>query len=225
MQVGIVSSSAGLVFAELCRGVEHMGVGFTVITDRACGIEDITRDRGIRCQRIEGDRPDFSRRAAEELAAQSVAFVLLYFNRLVSADLYGVLPTYNIHPSLLPAFSGFGALDAARDKEVRFVGATLHLATEHADRGPIVAQLCSPVWPPCTAAHLAELSFVQRVYLSLLSVELEGANALEANAAAGTVRYAAHRPYTERCNPALQDPKMLTVVHELEEARGIRVTR
>ncbi len=225
MHVGIVSSSHGYTFAQLCRGVEQLGVTFTVITDRECGIEGVARSRGIPHQRISGDREEFSRRAAEVLCAESAAFVLLYFNRLVSADLYSVLPTYNIHPSLLPAFAGFGALDGQREREVRFVGATLHLATGDPDRGPIVAQVCAPVWPRCPEAYLAELSFVQRVYLSLLSVELVNEDALDAVPVDGTVRYRAERTYTDRCNPALRSPGMLAVIHELEEARGMRVTR
>ena len=224
MRVGIVSSSGGQTFAQLCRGVEHLGVDFTVITDRACGIEDVARARDIPCRRIDGDRAEFSRAAAQELSAQSVAFVLLYFNRLVGPELYERLPTYNIHPSLLPAFSGFGALEGALARDVRFVGATLHLATEQPDAGPIVAQVCAPVWPPCRATEIAELSFVQRVYLSLLCVELEHEDALEVSPAAGTVRHLMRRPYTARCNPAIQDPIMLALVGELEDARAMKVT-
>ena len=225
MRVGIVSSSEGQTFEQLCRGVEHLDVGFSVITDRACGIEQIARARGLPCRRIEGDREEFSRRAAQELTSQSVTLVLLYFNRLVSPVLHAVLPTYNIHPSLLPAFPGFGALDGASERAVRFVGATLHLATEQPDGGPIVAQVCAPVRPPCAPRELAELSFVQRVYLSLLAVELAHDDALAVSPADGTVRHRAARPYNDRCNPALQDAAMLALVAALEDERGMRVTR
>ncbi|MEA2193568.1 MAG: phosphoribosylglycinamide formyltransferase 1 [Solirubrobacteraceae bacterium] len=224
MRVGIVSSSDGQTFAQLARGVEHLDVSFTVVTDRRCGIEDVARARQIPCVRIAGEREEFSRRAAQELTSASVAYVLLYFNRLVSADLYEAVPTYNIHPSLLPAFPGFGALQSARERDVRFVGATLHLATQQPDAGPIVAQVCAPVWPRCPEERLAELSFVQRVYLSLLSVELACEQALVVDARAGRVRYAARRPYTDRCNPALQDPAMQALVRELEEARALELT-
>ncbi len=224
MRVGVVSSSHGQTFAQLCRGVEHLGVSFTVITDRPCGIEDVARARDIPCRRIAGDSGEFSRRAAQELSARSVDFVLLYFNRLVGPELYELLPTFNIHPSLLPAFPGFGALDGAIERDVRFVGATLHLATERADSGPIVAQICAPVWPPCSKTDLAELSFVQRVYLSLLTVELAAENALDVAPASGTARYVMRRPHTDRCNPAIQDETMLALVQELEAARAMKVT-
>jgi folate-dependent phosphoribosylglycinamide formyltransferase PurN len=225
MHVGVVSSSEGQTFEQLCRGVEHLDVSFSVVTDRPCGIEQVAHARGLPCRRIEGDREAFSRRAAQELTRQSADFVLLYFNRLVSPALHAVLPTFNIHPSLLPAFAGFGALDAARERAVRFVGATLHLATEQPDGGPIVAQVCAPVRPPCSAAQLGELSFVQRVYLSLVAVELASDGALDVSLADGTARHRGARPYSDRCNPALQDAGMLAVVHGLEAERKLRVTR
>ena len=224
MHVGIVSSSGGQTFAQLCRGVEHLDVSFTVVTDRPCGIEDIAREREIACHRIAGDREELSRRAVDEFTARDAAFVLLYFNRLVSAELYEAVPTFNIHPSLLPAFPGFGALEAARERDVRFVGATLHLATQHPDAGPIVAQVCAPVWPRCAPQRLAELSFVQRVYLSLLAVELAHERALDIDPAAGSVGYVVPRRYSDRCNPALQDPAMLALIGELEAARGLETT-
>ena len=224
MRVGVVASSGGQTFAQMCRGAEHLGVSFTVITDRPCGIEAVASARDIPCRRIDGDRAEFSRRTAQELSAQSADFVLLYFNRIVGPELYELIPTYNIHPSLLPAFPGFGALEGALQRGVRYVGATLHLATEQADNGPIVAQVCAPVWPPCSAAELGEISFVQRVYLSLLCVELAQDGALDVSPAAGTASYVMRRPHTDRCNPAIQDPKMLELVHGLEAARAMNVT-
>lgn len=223
MRIGVVSSSAGETFAQMHRGAEHLGISFTVITDRPCGIEAVASARAIPCRRIDGDRHEFSRRAAREFAVQSADLVLLYFNRLVGPELYEQMPTFNIHPSLLPAFPGLSGLSGALKREVRYVGATLHLATEHADSGPIVAQACAPVWPPCSALAVRELSFVQRVYLSLLCVELAHSNALDVAPAAGTARYIASRPYTDRWNPAIQDPTMLGLIDELEAARSMNV--
>ena len=224
VHVGVVSSSNGETFAQMCRGVEHLPVSFSVITDRPCGIEAVARERGIACRRLDGDRDTFSQAAADELRAGAADMVLLYFNRLVGPQLHAAFPTYNIHPSLLPAFPGFGALEGARERGVRYLGATLHLATEHADSGPIVAQVSAPIWPPCSPADLDELSFVQRVYLSLLCVELVLDDALEVDAAAGTARHVAPRPYTDRANPAIQDPGMLALVDELEAARSRKAT-
>jgi len=226
MRVGIISSSHGYTFEQMCRGVEHLDVNFAVVTDRACGIEDVSAARGLPCERIvSSDRREFSQRAAAALKAQSVDFVLLFFNRLILAEIYEAMPTYNIHPALLPAFPGLKALKEAREREVRFVGATLHLVTEGADEGPIVAQVSAPVWPPVTETQLAEMSFVQRVYLSLLAVELEHEKALVASPSLGEVRHVSERPYSARCNPAIQDTRMLELIRTLEVERGVWTTR
>src|SRR5215217_6801811 len=123
MQVGVVSSSSGLVFRELYRAVEPWGVSFDVVTDRRCGIEDVSDALGVSWERIEEtDRKAFSWRTAQRFADRGIEYVVLFFNRIVSADLYTAFPTFNIHPSLLPAFPGFGALESARRSGVRFVG-------------------------------------------------------------------------------------------------------
>ena len=225
MRVGIISSSEGFTFEQLCRGVAHLDVAFVVVTDRECGVERVCAARGIFCQRIvTKDRREFSRRAAEALKEQGVDFVLLFFNRLVSTDLYAALPTYNIHPALLPAFPGLRALKETREMGVRFAGATMHLVTEHADQGPIVAQVSTPIWPPVDEAQLADISFVQRIYLALLAVELQATNSLLAVPEQGTVEFLAKRPYSTTCNPSIVDDFMLSFIRRIEGERGIQVT-
>jgi phosphoribosylglycinamide formyltransferase-1 len=226
MRVGVVSSSEGLVFRELHRAFQSWDVSFDVVTDRVCGIETVSDSLGVSRQRIEeADRAAFSRLAAQRFAEQGIEHVLLFFNRLVSADLYAVLPTFNIHPSLLPAFPGFGALEGAERSGVRFVGGTLHLVTEEPDGGPIVAQACAPVPPGCSTDCFAEISFVQRVCLAILSVELQRDRALRVDPRAGTAQHLDPRPYTARCNPAVRDPGLIRSLRELEERRGIAVTQ
>jgi|SRR5829696_362792 len=225
MQVGVVSSSRGLVFRELYRAVEPWDVSFDVVTDRRCEIEDVSGALGISWERIEEtDREAFSRRTAQRFADRGIEYVMLFFNRIVSADLYRAFPTFNIHPSLLPAFPGFGTLKNARRSGVRFLGATLHLVTGEPDAGPIIGQACAPVPPGCSTSCFDEMSFVQRVYLSMLTVELQRDSALTLDPAAGTVELAP-QPYTPRCNPALRDPRLIRLLTQLEEERGIAVTQ
>jgi phosphoribosylglycinamide formyltransferase-1 len=51
----------------------------------------------------------------------------------------------NIHPSLLPAFTGLHPQQHAIDSGVRFSGCTVHIVDESLDGGPIVAQRAIPV--------------------------------------------------------------------------------
>jgi phosphoribosylglycinamide formyltransferase 1 len=72
------------------------------------------------------------------------AFVAHYEGRLV-----------NIHPSLLPAFTGLHTHQRALDAGCRVAGATVHLVTAQLDEGPILAQAVVPVLEVDTAQTLA----------------------------------------------------------------------
>ncbi|PKO59754.1 MAG: phosphoribosylglycinamide formyltransferase [Betaproteobacteria bacterium HGW-Betaproteobacteria-18] len=71
-------------------------------------------------------------------------FVNRYAGRLV-----------NIHPSLLPAFSGLHTHQRAIDAGCKVAGATVHLVTAELDHGPILAQAAVPVLPGDTADALS----------------------------------------------------------------------
>ncbi len=53
----------------------------------------------------------------------------------------------NIHPSLLPAFTGLHTHARALEMGCKFVGATVHFVTAELDHGAIVAQAVAPVLP------------------------------------------------------------------------------
>ncbi len=78
------------------------------------------------------------------------AFVRHYAGRLI-----------NIHPSLLPAFTGLNThqrvIDAGCDK----AGCTVHQVTDDLDHGPILAQATVPVLPDDTAETLAARVLLQ----------------------------------------------------------------
>jgi phosphoribosylglycinamide formyltransferase-1 len=53
----------------------------------------------------------------------------------------------NIHPSLLPAFTGLHTHRRALEAGCKVVGATVHFVTPDLDHGPIVVQAAVPVLP------------------------------------------------------------------------------
>ena len=61
----------------------------------------------------------------------------------------------NIHPSLLPAFTGLHTHQRAIDTGCKFAGVTVHQVTAELDVGPILDQAVVPVLPDDTAQTLA----------------------------------------------------------------------
>lgn len=61
----------------------------------------------------------------------------------------------NIHPSLLPAFTGLNTHQRALDAGCTVAGATVHQVTAELDHGPILAQAVVAVQPGDTALQLA----------------------------------------------------------------------
>ena len=61
----------------------------------------------------------------------------------------------NIHPSLLPAFTGLHTHQRALDAGCKVAGATVHFVTPELDHGPILAQAVVPVLDADTEESLA----------------------------------------------------------------------
>ena len=61
----------------------------------------------------------------------------------------------NIHPSLLPSFSGLDTHRRALEAGVQFHGATVHFVTPELDHGPIIEQATVPVLDTDTEDTLA----------------------------------------------------------------------
>jgi phosphoribosylglycinamide formyltransferase 1 len=72
----------------------------------------------------------------------------------------------NVHPSLLPAFTGLHTHQRAIDTGCKLAGATVHFVTAELDHGPIIAQAVVPVLPGDTADSLSARVLVQehRIY-------------------------------------------------------------
>jgi phosphoribosylglycinamide formyltransferase-1 len=77
-------------------------------------------------------------------------FVQRYENRLI-----------NVHPSLLPAFTGLNTHQRAIDEGVKLAGCTVHFVTAELDHGPMIAQAAVPVLDDDSADTLAARILVQ----------------------------------------------------------------
>jgi len=72
----------------------------------------------------------------------------------------------NIHPSLLPKFTGLDTHQRAIDAGEEFHGSTVHFVTEELDGGPAIIQGRVPVLPDDSASELAArvLAVEHRIY-------------------------------------------------------------
>jgi phosphoribosylglycinamide formyltransferase 1 len=97
-------------------------------------------------------------------------FVLRYQDRML-----------NIHPSLLPAFTGLDTHARALAAGVKLHGCTVHFVTAQLDHGPIVMQAAVPVLPQDDEAALAARVLEQehRIYPQAARWFLEGQLVIE----------------------------------------------
>jgi formyltetrahydrofolate-dependent phosphoribosylglycinamide formyltransferase len=119
------------------------------------------RDAGITAQAL--DRTARTSGLAAILAAHRVEMVVLAgYLKLVPADVVSYFRgrILNVHPALLPAFSGPGMFghhvhEAVIRRGLRLTGPTVHFVDERYDEGPIIAQWPVAVLPTDTPDELA----------------------------------------------------------------------
>lgn len=136
--VAVISNVPDAGGLEIARrhGVDTSVVDHRAFPDRA------TFDDAL-AQAIDRHRPDLLVLAGF-MRVLGDAFVDRYAGRMI-----------NIHPSLLPAFTGLHTHQRALDMGVRIHGCTVHFVTPRLDHGPIIAQAAVPVLPDDDAATLA----------------------------------------------------------------------
>ncbi len=157
----VLASGAGSNLAAL-TAADLGGRIVAVVTDRAdAGALMRAEQAGISGDTI--PYPAFPDRAAWARALEgNVAehepdlVVLAGFMRILPPEFVTRWPTLNVHPSLLPAFPGARAVEAALAWGVKVTGSTVHLVDEEVDHGPIVLQEAVAVRPDDDAGSLHE---------------------------------------------------------------------
>lgn len=100
------------------------------------------------------------------------AFVRRFAGRLV-----------NVHPSLLPAFTGLHTHRRAIEAGCKVAGATVHFVTAELDHGPIIAQAIVPVLQGDTEATLSARVLAREHQMYPQAVRWMVEDALEVDAA------------------------------------------
>jgi phosphoribosylglycinamide formyltransferase 1 len=134
-----------------------------VISNRADadGLID-ARERGIATEVVDhkayADRDGFDRALAHAIDQHRADVVAMAgFMRIVGGEFTRryAQRMLNIHPSLLPAFSGLSTHRRAIESGCTLAGATVHFVTAALDHGPIVIQAAVPLAPDDTEDTLA----------------------------------------------------------------------
>ena len=136
--VAVVSNRADALGLEFARqhGIATAVVGHTIFASRDAFDAELATA-------IDGFVPDVVALAGF-MRILTDSFVLRYEGRLV-----------NVHPSLLPAFTGLQTHRRAIEAGCKLAGATVHFVTPALDHGPIIAQAVVPVLPGDTPESLS----------------------------------------------------------------------
>lgn len=127
--------AAGLQFAQ-ARGIATAVVDHKSFSDRDTFDAELARV-------VHGFAPD--------------VLVLAGFMRILTAGFVKQFEgrMVNVHPSLLPAFTGLHTHRRAIEAGCKAAGATVHFVTAELDHGPIIAQTVVPVLPGDSEATLS----------------------------------------------------------------------
>lgn len=138
LQALIDAIETGALNAEIKLVVASRPSAFGLKRAEAAGIQTLTLSKEMYADPIQADEV-----IAGELYRAGVAYVVMAgYMRKVHAPLLATFPNrvINIHPALLPSFTGAHGIQDAFDRGVKVTGVTVHIANAVYDMGPIIAQ-------------------------------------------------------------------------------------
>ena len=163
MRIGVLASGGGTNLRAILEADLPIAV---VIADRPCVALERAERAGIPAELVERttfggdfDRTAYTEEVVEVLQKYDVELVAMAgFGTIFDQPIHDAYPNaiVNTHPSLLPKFKGWHAVDDALAAGEKVTGCTVHYATLEVDEGPIVAQEAVPVLPGDTTEALHE---------------------------------------------------------------------
>ena len=152
-RIAVFISGGGTDLQSLIDGVhEQSGLISLVVSSRgdAYGLE---RAKAVGIETMVLPNGDYDSAVLEELERREVEWIVLAgFLKILSPEFIRHFPRHivNIHPSLIPAFSGPGFYgrrvhEAVYHAGVKWTGATVHFVSEVVDGGAILLQEVVPV--------------------------------------------------------------------------------
>ncbi len=185
--IAVLISGRGSNFKALFDACEDGRIDATIIAvvsdqSEAVGLQ-FAKDHGVETHVVEKlpeqDRQAYDRTLINTLDSINADWLTLAgFMRILGPELVNryLGKLINIHPSLLPAYTGLNThqrvIDAGEPKH----GATVHFVTEELDGGPIIKQQSLDVLPSDTAETLAKrvLQIEHKLYPLVMQFLISG---------------------------------------------------
>jgi phosphoribosylglycinamide formyltransferase-1 len=174
MNVGVLASGAGTNLQALIdRAQGRDAVDIVAVASDKPGAQALQRARAAQIATevfpldAAPDRDARDQAMADWLRGHGVELVVLAgYMQLVSPEFLRAFPdrVINVHPALLPAFPGLGAVQQALDYGVKVFGVTVHFVDGGVDSGPVIVQ---------RAVELPDATDADSVHARLREIEHE----------------------------------------------------
>ena len=177
MRLAVLVSGTG----SILEAISHSGIEISlVVADRECEAIQRALDRGLSVELIERsdfgekfDRVSYTNQLVRKLEVAEIELIAMAgFGTILEKPIYDAYAgkVLNTHPSLLPAFPGWNAVEEAIIAGVEETGCTIHQATLEVDSGPILAQETVPILEGDDTASLHErIKIIERkLYVSVI---------------------------------------------------------
>lgn len=177
MRLAVLVSGTG----SILEAISDSGIEISlVVADRECVAIRRALDRGLDVALIERidfgekfDRVVYTNQLVRKLEVAEIELIAMAgFGTILEKPIYDAYAgkVLNTHPSLLPAFPGWNAVEEAIIAGVEETGCTIHQATLEVDSGPILTQETVPILEGDNTASLHErIKIVERkLYVSVI---------------------------------------------------------
>jgi len=177
MRLAVLVSGTG----SILEAISHSGIEISlVVADRECEAIQRALDRGLNVELIERsdfgekfDRVSYTNQLVRKLEVAEIELIAMAgFGTILEKPIYDAYAgkVLNTHPSLLPAFPGWNAVEEAIIAGVEETGCTIHQATLEVDSGPILAQETVPILEGDNTASLHErIKMIERkLYVNVI---------------------------------------------------------
>ena len=171
-KIGVLVSGRGSNFQAVADKIknENLPIEIAVVISDSPEAYALQRAEKMGISHVAIARQDYPDKASFEAAidkrlrdAEVELVVLAGFMRILSADFVNSWyhKIINIHPALLPSFTGLDAQGQALNYGVKIAGCTVHFVDAGMDTGPIIMQAAVPVLDEDTHDTLAARILVQ----------------------------------------------------------------